>query len=150
MPSIKYVSKTETYQDMVTESFSEKEKNDCAVKALAITCCVTYKVAREALAEQGRKPGKGTDNLHLRSAIEALGKKAIARPVRGFINNYPSPHNNLKGVTTHHPDRFNSVWADGKSYLFFKKGHVLAVVNGTNHDFTRGRAFHVHTIWEVV
>ena len=56
----------------------------------------------------------------------------------------------LKGVTTHHMDRFNKVWADGNTYMVRIEGHILTVVNGVSHDWTRGRAKRVTNIWKIV
>lgn len=146
---IKPVQKSDEYLTLRLEASTENEANDCAVKAIALTCGVTYKTAREVLKEQGRKDRKGTYRHQLAAAVKALGHNATSVSVDNFIKKYPGRHINLKHVTTHHPDRFHEVWEDGNSHLFFTHGHVLAVVNGVNHDHTRGHAMRVTTILKV-
>lgn len=146
---IKPIQKTDEYVALHNEAKAENEANDCAVKAITLTCGVTYKVAREALKAQGRRDGKATYKSQLAAAVKALGHNATSVSVDNFIKKYPGRHVNLKGVTTHHPDRFHEVWEDGNSYLFFTTGHVLAVVNGVNHDHTRGHAMRVKSILKI-
>ena len=67
-----------------------------------------------------------------------------------MIARYPGAHKALRNVTTHHPERFSDVWRDGKTYLMYTRGHVLAIVNGVNHDWTRGRAKRCKALYEVV
>jgi hypothetical protein len=132
------------------------EANDCSVKAIATVCGVSYATAREVCAQNGRKSGDGMRTNDMLHAVRSLGFdcKEFSRYGEGcikstFISQYPPSHQILKNVTSHHPKRFNKVWADGKSYLFFAKNHVLAVVDGVNHDWTVGRAMQVYLIVEI-
>ena len=65
-----------------------------------------------------------------------------------IINLYPSPHCKLKGVTTHHPDRFRKHWPQGR-YLLVTASHVAAVVDGEMHDWARNHSIRVTSIYDV-
>ena len=125
------------------------EGSDCSVQAVAIVCGVTYAEAHAACKALGRKDGKGMSTHLIERAVEALGCKVECRRRRDFIAQYPGAHKNLQNVTTHHPSRFNKVWADGKTYLFYTTGHVAAVVDGANGDWCRRNALRVTRIVEV-
>jgi len=150
MPRIQKVGRSEKFVALVSEAVANNEKNDCAVKALAIAAGVSYEVAHATCAAFGRKERHGIRTSNVVPALESLGKKAVRVTQRSFIERYPASHQVLRSVTTHHPDRFHDVWADGKTYLVFTRGHVLAVVNGVNHDHTRGTARRATEIFEVV
>lgn len=143
-----YVSKSPEYNALAGASWSHGEKNDCPVVALSIACDLTYDAANKLMADQGRKPGKCAGGIC--AAITHAGFTTNTCIASDFIAQYPKAHQILKGVTTHHPDRFKKVWANGKTYLFYTRGHVLAVKNGIVHDWTRGRAKRVLQIFEVV
>jgi len=152
MASIRKESRVMTSEFMALQSKAQQvlENNDCAVRAIAIACDVDYDKARHMLAAEGRKPGRGTYRAQTKRVIQALGYTVTERFVSPFISKYPGRHAQvLRNVTTHHPERFNEVWADGKTYLFFCARHVLAVKNGVNHDWTKGRAKRVIDIWEI-
>ena len=125
------------------------DRNDCAVVAVAAACDVPYSVAHAALAAQGRKQFRGTRTGMTHAAVRALGFDVREVSAEAMIKQYPGSHKNLRNVTTHHPERFHAVWADGRRYLFTVAGHVLAVVNGQNCDWTKGRAKRVLWICEV-
>lgn len=66
-----------------------------------------------------------------------------------FIQHHPKAHHVLKGLTTHHPERFNNVWKNGKRYLAFTRGHVAAIIDGTTVDWTKGRAMRIYSLYEI-
>ncbi len=141
----------EQYNALAMASREMRETNDCAVKAVATVCGVSYEVAHATLEKFGRKNGKGAHTYQIHDAVEFLGKSTRGVAIQYFIQKYPKGHRDvLKNVTTHHMARFNNVWADGKTYLVYTKGHVLAVVNGVNHDWTVGSSKQVVAIYEVI
>ena len=137
------------YSSISRGELYRNENNDCSVQAIAIVCGVTYAEAHEACKAEGREDGDGMRCYDIDSAIESLGFKVARRDKRLFIDQYPGAHKNLRNVTTHQPHRFNKVWADGKTYLFFVKGHVAAVVDGVNGDWCRRKSMRVWRIVEV-
>jgi len=151
MARIARVGKSEVYAAHFYAGQSKGERGDCAVRAVAALTDTSYEVVHAIMAENGRKHGRGTPWSTIWSTFEELGFKAVKRSPHEFISRYPGTHATaLKSVTTHHPDRFPAVWKDGKSYLFCTREHVLAVINGVNHDWTRGIAKRAKYIYEIV
>lgn len=149
MPAPKRIAADQRFSQIDEISRANGETNDCSVKALSLALDVPYEKAHAALASEGRKHCRGTHVPAIRAAFAKLGGEFITVDPADFINRYPGAHKNLKSVTTHHPDRFNKVWADGNTYLIFVTGHVLVVRNGVNLDWTRGRAKRAYMIWKV-
>lgn len=143
--------RTNAFTKLQAETSAAQETNDCAVKAIALVCGVSYEVAHAACESKGRKARKGMQTYDILRTLSSLNKHFSKVNVQSrFVQNYPGAHKNLQSVTTHHPDRFNKVWADGKTYLMFVNGHVLAVINGTNHDWTRGKARRAVAVYEIL
>lgn len=126
------------------------EDKDCAVVAVAAACGVSYAKAHATLKELGRKDKSSTRTAIIHKGVKALGKELKLVHAHSFISQYPAAHRVLKGVTSHHPDRFPDVWRNGKTYLLYTHAHVVAVVNGMNCDWSRGRALRIKTIYEVM
>lgn len=152
MARIKCSSKyrTETYQQMRNAATAANENNDCSVVAVAVVCGVDYATAHKTMADNGRKKGCAACNSAIKQSVIDCGKNLIKVTPESFIMRYSKAHRMLKNVTTHHPERFNKIWADGKTYMIFTKGHVLSIVNGENHDWTKGKAKRARYIYEVV
>lgn len=151
MPRATPAPKTSMFSEMQSQANAAREANDCAVKAVAIATNTDYATVLAMMNKAGRKAGRGTPWYVVWQTLSQLGFKATRVNVRDeFISKYPRGHQILKSVTTHHPDRFNSVWANGKTYLMCTKNHILAVVNGVNHDWTRGSARPAWATYEVV
>lgn len=138
-----------TFDAMLQEAIALKETNDCAVRAVAIASGRSYGEAHAMLKALGRKDRQGTYRHHTRAALIAFGCIIRERLAAEFIVQYTGAHRRLHNVTTHHPQRFPKVWRNGRTYVLFTSGHVLTVVNGTNHDWTKGTAKRVVAIWEV-
>lgn len=152
MPAIRQEAKvkTEQYVSLAEKAKEVKDDKMCAVIALAAITGLDYELAHAALAYEGRETGNGTQTVQIESALKKLGFEIQTRDRFDFIRRYHGFHADvLKNVTTHHPERFPAVWKDGKKYLFFTKNHVAAIVDGVNHDWTKGEAKRVQTIWEV-
>lgn len=141
--------KSEVFLKLDAEATSMNERNDCAVKALAIVCEIPYKVAHDTLSLLGRKSRHGTQMSYTEQAVELNGCKMELVDPQHFIAKYPGAHKGLKSVTTHHMERFPEAWADGETYLIRTSGHILAVVNGQNMDCTKGRAMRAKAIYRI-
>lgn len=126
-----------------------RESNDCSVISTALACGIPYDEAHAMLAAAGRKDGKGLQTFAQLKAIQDAGFRYAEVHRRDFIEQYPKAHHVLKNVTTHHPERFNSVWADGSNYLLFSRGHVSAVVDGQLIDWAARRQLKVISIYRV-
>lgn len=168
MPKIKreLYKRTELYQQAVAEGAALHEFNDCFPRAvwLATNQSVSYAEVIAMFAHEGRKARRGTFNMQAREVLKQLGCTPVEMGYYGanilapkvptiiseFMSRYPAGHREkLKSVTTHHPDRFHSVWADGWNYIFLTRGHAAAVINGVLHDHNRGRARRVYQIWRI-
>lgn len=139
------------YREIYTIATQFGEKNDCTVRAFALVAGISYAEAHSLLAKY-RKPGQGMYFAEENMTHELRKLGFIVQRVTPWhmIEQYPGNHRNLKSVTTHHPRRFNKVWADGFNYLFFNPTHVAAVINGKTIDWTEGRAMRVTTIYRVM
>lgn len=142
--------RTGEFNQLVAASNAMGEKNDCSVKAVALACGAEYEVAHRTMAVNGRRNGRGAYTNEILKAVADLGYKAERAHIQDFIDQYPKGHRDvLRNVTTHHPARFNNVWADGNTYLMFTKRHVLTIINGTNHDWTNGRAMRAISVYKI-
>ena len=153
MPAIKRDQLTETteFQRLRAETSIHQEDSDCVVKMTALALDIPYRKAHKLCAKYGRKPRKGMYPKDWLKMLKDSGLRLVERDPKHFINRYPGRHATaLKGVTTHHPDRFNEVWADGKGYILHCRRHVAYVKDGVNHDWTRGSAKRVIAIYEVI
>jgi hypothetical protein len=152
MPAInkEWYPQTKRYNDICAQA-DPKERCDCTIKAIAMVTGTTYDKARTALEANGKKPRCGCKEPVQRKALKELGFKARRVNPQTFIDQYPEVHKRqLKNVTTHQPDRFPHVFRDGKTYLVYVPKHVLAMIDGAVHDWTRGRRKKVTTILEIL
>jgi hypothetical protein len=151
MPRPTTQGRSEVYSAHLAQGRDMGERNDCAVRAVAAATGRAYDEVHAMFKAEGRRDAKRTLTSITWKVLTQLGFRVESRYAIDFIAKYPGNHRYaLKSVTTHHPDRFKNVWADGKTYLMFTPGHVLAIVNGVNHDWTRGRALRATAICEVL
>jgi spore maturation protein CgeB len=143
------LSKSEVFLEMQNKAVEHHDFNDCAVKAVAILSETPYEEVHAFMKECGRRNGRGTPWDCIWSAFRKFGCEFERVLTSTFIERYPGAHKNLGSITTHHPDRFKKVWADGNSYLFSCHKHVAAVVDGKNHDWTQGRAKRVIAVYKI-
>lgn len=148
--TIKPVSTSTLYKEVRVGSLEYKERNDCAVVAVAITADVPYAAAHKALEAHGRRRGHGTYMHQTIAALQDLGRTVKAIDPKAMMANYPSPHRELlKNVTTHHPRRFPGAFDPSKLYLLRTARHILAVRSGEVQDWTINKAMRVREIYEV-
>lgn len=130
----------------------EGDKNYCAVVAVALITNTPVQKVQALMATHGRKIGRGTKRETTRKVLEELGYKIkewsfVER--HAIVLGYPAPHNNLQGITTHHPRRFPSAWAGQPDMLMFSRAHVSAYVNGIVCDWAVKHSKRVVDIWTV-
>lgn len=143
---------SDAYMKMQATSREIGENKDCTVKAISAATDVDYMTVHAVLQMCGRRNGRGATMSIQRAALNKLGYDIVEVSVLTMIRQYPGSHSNLKSVTTHHPERFNKVWADGNNYLLYTIGfrHVACVKNGINVDWTRGTAKRIERMYKVV
>ena len=135
---------------MADRGTQSKENMDCSVRALAIVTGISYEDARTALADKGRKNRRRTPTHYLLDAVTSLGYQYRSVDIcREIISGYPGKHKFKTRVTSHQMDRFPEVWKNRKTYLMFTRGHVLAIINGVNHDWSRGKSLRCQVLYEV-
>jgi hypothetical protein len=144
--------RTDDFNVMANAAAAKGDTNDCAVKAVAIACGVEYDAAHAVLKEHGRREGQGTPLHMIAGACGRFGFRMTALTyleTRAKRDLYPGVHKNLQSITTHHPDRFPQAWKDGQTYMFLTPKHILTVKDGVNHDWTRGKALRVVTVYRI-
>lgn len=154
MPSIKRIDLSLDFKSLEVEAFAIGDKNDCAVKAVAIVCDVPYKLVHERLTALGRKKGRGTKRTTTESLVKSLGfeiRKWTFKERLDMVKSYPSPHCRvLHNITIHHPRRFPAAWANvHPNLLLFSRGHVSALKNGQLIDWAVNKAKRVYEVWEI-
>lgn len=113
------------------------ERMDCAVKAIAIVCRLTYKSAHVTLSQLGRKNGRRTPRPLILSAARVAGFEVT-----------PVTRLRQKSGSKFTPKTIGNKLKRGY-YLAFINGHVISVVNGTVHDWTAGRNHHITEAYKV-
>src|SRR5690606_23917614 len=103
------------------------------------------------LKKLGRKDKGATPVYVSEQAINQLGfkiRKWSFAERRGMIETYPSPHNGLRSITTHHLRRFPQAWAGcHPNMIWITARHMLAVKDGVVHDWSINRVLRVWNIW---
>lgn len=153
MSRIQRTSLSEDFRNLSIEAGKIGEHNDCSVKAISIACDVPYSEVHALLKSLGRKNGRGTPLVCSWAAIWRLGFKIrnwSFDEYQGMIETYPSPHNGLRSITTHHLRRFPQAWADcHPNMIWVTANHMLAVKDGVVCDWSINRALQVRRIWEI-
>jgi len=139
------------YLKLSIDSAKHNEANDCTVRALSLTCDISYDKAHEIFKNLGRKNRHGVLRYITFQAIKRAGKNFEEIKIEEFIlSKYPKSQHFRKTVTPKHPFLFKKVWQDGNSYMMFVKGHVLAIVNGEVLDWSENRAFRANCLIKIV
>lgn len=155
MPKIKTVARTETFTKLNSVSKSEfNEHRDCAVKAVALACDVSYDVAHSTLKRLGRKDKVGTPVHIITQAVVELGfniRRWSFIERQNTIQSYPGVHAKLQNITTHHPRRFRRVWEkhDHKTLMFLTPRHIATFKGGVVHDWSINNSLQVTEVYEV-
>lgn len=135
--------------DSVAEYYAECRKkwgedNDCSVVALAEIANISYELARDFMKKAGRKKGRGVRIPQIFAAIKMAGCDYDSSPVRGaeiakFLGR--------KKLTVSMIEKYG-MFRDGV-YLAFVANHVLAIKNGEVRDWSKGRGFHIKTVYKI-
>lgn len=99
-----------------------KARNDCTVRALALTAGLDYDTAYDLLAQAGRKSGARFD-------LRRFLKRQVINGKRFIWESYPAE----RGRPRMNISRFCSEKASG-TYICRSAKHVFAVINGIVHD----------------
>lgn len=118
------------------------ETKDCAVKAVAFACNVSYEVAHNALRIYGRKYRKGTDRAITYNAIEALGYSSGFTP-NDFFNQYVHDKRQYRGTINN-----NNIPRKG-TFVVHTASHVLTVIDGKVMDWTKGRRHRIKAVYKI-
>lgn len=138
------------YLYMKTHSILAKEKNDCAVVTLAVAAGISYEDSHRIFKQLGRKNGQGVKHYTIVNAFSVAGKRLARVHISDIIEKYPKSQQHYKTVTTKHPEKFNNVWKDGKTYIMFLRDHIAAIVDGVVHDWSSIKSLRAHYIYEVI
>ena len=123
------------------KSKRSKQKNDCTVRALALSAEVDYDVAYDLLKYRGRKASKGHFFPKQRSDDIAFGYKFIWK-------SFPA----VKGQKRMNPERFAIEFSKGV-YICKTVKHVYVVIDGIINDIEKVSWFDgkcVYGCWKVI
>lgn len=122
-------------QKLCKASNTARERNDCAVIAVAIACRTNYKTAHQLLKDNGRRTRCGAQMISILNAVKDAGYKLELK-----VNK-----DQAKGMTVNNTaDKLQRGY-----YLVLTSGHILAVHNGKALDWTAGKRHKVLQIWKV-
>lgn len=121
-----------TYDDLLAEGKKLKEKNDCAVRAVALACGVSYGVAHTALGMNGRNHRGRTEDYIIFRTIHQLGFtyrkiKVKSKTIRALEKELPA-----EGV-----------------FLVRVRGHILCIRDGMNPDWAQGRLHRIMVVHQI-
>jgi hypothetical protein len=123
------------FEELMQRSESVNEKNDCVVKALSILTDYDYDDVRYVLGLCGRKPKRGCDFRVTSKAIGLLRHKIIDVSDYFSSRTVRTLEREMQGVK-------------GR-YLVRVRRHMLAVVDGKVHDWSRGRCHRIREIYQI-
>jgi len=127
-----HFSMTSNYQDLKAVAKSLDEKNDCAVKAVAIVADMTYKCIHTHFAYLGRRHGR---------RIKDIMTFRVLAMLKIFVVDVTS---NFKSKTVRTLAR--ELPTEGR-FLIWTRGHLLAARDGKICDWTEG---HTHRILKIM
>lgn len=152
MPRIKKREPSKLYLDHQERAQATGDKNDCAVKALAVVTGLPYEQVQRALEQAGRSKKDGTFQWQMEQAAGLLGYRMVRLPDswhKAMIASYPGAHKGLNSLTTHHPRRFKSRWKDVEPLLIHTSRHYAAFRDGEVHDWTVNHACRIKTLYRL-
>lgn len=126
---------SDAYAETHAVSGENRERNDCAVRAVAIASGQDYAEVLDLFSKLGRKRRCRTKDLVTRKAVLALGFYLIPVKDRFAVGTVSQLEAKLPKLGT---------------YLVRIAGHILCAKNGKVHDWTAGRNHRIREIYEVV
>ena len=146
-------TKRQKYSDVCRDSNKTYENNDCAVKAIAMTCRMSYDAAHTACKENGRPNRKGMYTHAILKTAEKAGFRVEKVEDEGGDWYECGLTKYKKRVTGHGgsftPGNMGRFFKEGH-YLCFVKGHVFPLINGEVYDWSEGRRHRVTSMYRVV
>jgi hypothetical protein len=124
---------------------AEGETNDCTIRAVSQITETPYQQVLALYTKHGRKPGTGASIIVTKKVLDELGFKAETLDLQSF-NPAARKARGKFGITSHHPDRFPSMWRGTGKLLVWNRTHMWAVVDGVNLDWSRGKSLRVDCI----
>ena len=125
---------TKKFKALEAISNSMGENNDCSVKAVAMFCNVRYTVAHAALAEQGRKKGKGSTPDRIKAAVDKLLGKTHEFIYPLTARQKALGWSNSLGCDAKTPTTFVRKSPVKGGQLVIVRGHIIYTKNGVIHD----------------
>jgi hypothetical protein len=119
--------------DRLNKLSVSNEAADCAVRAIAVCCDISYEEAHKLATKHGRKPGTGTDWSIIVKTINELGYALI------WVN---TPCRTIRVLERDLPKT--------GSFLISVRGHVLGYHNGQSVDWAAGRCHRIRTVWRIL
>lgn len=111
------------------------ERNDCAVRAIAVVLDIEYDEAHRMLEQQGRQHRRRTKTAMTVDALVAAGyepypvtEKYIGASTIRTLGHYLRPDDVM---------------------LVFTRGHVLGIRDGFVHDWTKDRLHRIKAVWKL-
>lgn len=120
------------------ESSRLGEEKDCAVKAVAIVCGreKDYKGVLQLFKQNGRQYRGKTKNRTTKKVIKALGCEMVDVTGHFSSKTIRTLEREMRGV-------------EGR-YLISVRAHLLSIVDGQVHDWSRGRCHRIKKIYKIV
>ncbi len=152
---MEYVRKNEvtrgSFDELQAQSVFFNENNDCAVKAVAVVCGVSYLDALLALKKLGRKHRCGTYREQTLGAVKSFGftPKRDLNFVSDRIDELHARNYVVKNLTTRQLTMFPSLVGEG-TWLIFTNGHVSAIKDGIVHCWGAQRALHIKEVYSIL
>jgi len=119
------------------------ETNDCGVIVVAEIAEVPYEVAQKALADQGRELGRPAMGRHIFNALQEFGYRATSR-----IDGSELAKMKRKRFLTVRMLEEIPMIKKGK-WIGITRNHIFAIKDGAVKDWTRGRRFHVESLFKI-
>lgn len=124
-----------------------RSQNDCTVMAMSVVTGISYSVMEKKMSKMRLRTGRVHGHSYL-NLLSELGFNTIIYDPQIIIDRFPGKHKNKKWLTSHSPDRFPKAWPPGV-FLMNTRGHVLAIVDGVVHDWSRGRSLKCLTLTKI-
>ena len=152
--------------ELLAASSDMDERNDCAVRAVAVATGVSYQTAHAALRVQGRKDRDGTYPCETHKAVQSLrfqledvteqyaGKREYRTRKFWSIDRWGYEYEQERTTATRLGPVKTVTTAEkylpkDRVFIVFVREHVLCVRDGKAQDCTSGRRHHVKSIYRV-
>ena len=122
----------------IPAEFGIKDKNDCAIRALANVSTMTYPEAHARMTQLGRRKNRGTPWEALHTAYTEAGAKDVAYFGSKMVK-FSTKHNVKHFKQGFTLKTFVSKRPKGR-HIVLIRGHALAVCNGAVIDTFASRA----------